>query len=268
MPRWLEVAKKYEGTQEVKGRASNPIILGWLHGPGKGKSWVKDDATPWCGAFMAGVMTEAGLAHTVPATPLRAKSWAEVGTPLDGPREGCIVVLPRKDKTNPDAAHVAFVVAYNAHTLWCLGGNQADAVNVSTFKRLNADGSDRGIYRWPVPIKTPAEIEADGSRIARRARRAQRDTQIATGAGTSPVTIPEMPEAPIGGLRETINGWVGDLSWLQSTLDTVGGFAAFAGHRWPILAVIVAAYFGLRVLWDNRQIREYRAQDHNEGYSA
>jgi len=267
MTRWLEVAQKYEGTKEVKGPASNPIILGWLHGPGKGKGWVKGDDTPWCGAFMAGVFTEAGQARIIPAEPLRAKAWASVGQALDDPREGAIAVLPRTAKGNPDAAHVALVVSFNEHTLWCLGGNQGDEVNVSTFKRRNADGSERAIFRWPVPIKTPADLEAEGSRIAKRAKRAARDGQIATGTGTAPVTVPAVPSPPAG-IRETVDGWVGDMSWLQSTLGTVADFGMWAGHRWPIIAVIVAAYFGARVWWDNRQIREYRAQDANEGYST
>lgn len=92
VPRWLEVARKYEGVREVKGPRANPIVLGWLQNEGKGKSWVKDDATPWCGGFQAGVFSEAGLAAIIPAEPLRAASWASVGVPLDGPRLGAAVL--------------------------------------------------------------------------------------------------------------------------------------------------------------------------------
>jgi uncharacterized protein (TIGR02594 family) len=271
MTRWLEVARKYEGEKEVKGKGSNARILGWIRNEGRGK-WAKDDATPWCGAFMAAVFTEAGLASIVPEEPLVAANWRTVGVPLDGPKIGAIVVVPRHDPNNPNAAHVAIVAEFNEHTLWLLGGNQKDAVNVSTFRRLNADGTERGVYRWPVPIKTPKELEAEGSRIAARARRAARDTQISAGSGTSPQTAPavvdKLPALPKTGLRETVDGLVGDVSWVKRTMETLADLAVFAGAKWPVLAVIVAAYFGGRVLWDTYLVREYRAQDANEGYST
>lgn len=270
MTRWLEVARKYEGEKEVKGTRSNDRILGWIRNEGRGK-WAKDDATPWCGAFMAAVFTESGLSSIVPDEPLVAMNWKAAGVPLDGPKIGAIVVVPRYDPKNPKAAHVATVVDFNEHTLWLLGGNQKDEVNVGTFKRLNADGTERGVYRWPVPIKTAKEIEADGSRIAARARRAQIDGQISAGSGTSPQTGPPILEKlplPKTSLRETVDGLLGDVSWLKGTLSTIGDFATFAGARWPVLAGIVCVYFGARVAWDTYLVRQYRAQDANEGYSA
>lgn len=271
MTRWLDVARRYDGEREVKGRGSNERIVGWIRNEGKGK-WAKDDATPWCGAAMAAVFTEAGLAHIVPATPLRAKSWAEVGVPLDGPRVGCIVVYPRQDANNPDAAHVGILEGFTLTTLTIRGGNQKDRFGSDEFRRLEEDGSDRALaYRWPVPIKTAAELEAEGSRIAARSRRVQRDTTIATGAGTSPQSVPALvppiPRPPAS-LRETIDGLAGDVSWLKSTLETVGEFGVFMGHRWPLAAFCVAAYFGARALWDTHHIRQARVEDANEGYTA
>jgi uncharacterized protein (TIGR02594 family) len=268
----MDVARSYDGLQEVKGKGSNPTILGWLQGPGKGK-WAKDDATPWCGAAMAGVFTESGLGHIVPATPLRARSWADVGVPLDGPRIGCIAVIPRHDANNPDAAHVALVEGFTATTLTLRGGNQRDRFGVDEFRRLDEEGHDRALaYRWPVPIKTAADLAADGSRIASRAKRVERDTAISATSGTSPQTAPAITEAlppmPRTGLRQTIDGLVGDLTWLKSIFSTLADFAVFTSAKWPVAAVVVAGYFGGRVLWDTYMIKEARVADNNEGYTA
>ncbi len=272
MTRWLDVARKYDGLQEVKGKGANPVILGWLQNEGKGGKGIKDDVTPWCGAGMAGVFTEAGLAHIIPKTPLRAKSWAKAGVPLDEPRVGCIVVLPRYDPKNPDAAHVGLLEAFTATTLSIRGANQKDRFGVDEFRRLEEDGSDRALaYRWPVPIKTAEELAADGSRIASRSKRVTRDTKIATGTGTAPETVPAVSATlprPTAGLRETLEGLAGDVSWLKGILATAGDFVAFLGLRWPVAAVCVAAYFGARVLWDSYLIRQARVEDANEGYTA
>lgn len=268
MTRWLEIARKYDGLAEIKGPNANPVILGWLHKEGKGRSWVKDDATPWCGAAMAGVFTEAGLSSVVPNAPLMAKSWANVGVPLDGPRVGAIVVLPRRDPKNKDAAHVGLVESFTETTLMVRGGNQRDRFGVDEFARFDARGKERGIYRWPVPIKTPSEIEAEGSRIAARAKRQQRDTAIGGALGTAPQTVPVSAPPELPAMVETVNGWLGQMSWAQGALDQIAGFAAFLGAKWPWLVVVVAAYFGARVLWDGYLIRQFRTQDANEGYSA
>lgn len=272
MTRWLDVARSYDGLKEVKGRGSNPTILAWLQGPGKGK-WVKDDATPWCGAAMAAVFTESGLGHIIPATPLRAKSWAAAGVALMEPRVGCIVVIPRHDANNPDAAHVGLLEAFTATTLTIRGGNQKDRFGADEFRRLDEEGHDRAIaYRWPVPIKTAAELASDGSRIASRAKRVERDTAIGGTAGTSPQTVPAItdatPSVPGMGLRETIDGLLGDLSWLKSVVATLGDFAAFTSAKWPVAALVVAAYFGGRVLWDTHMIKAARVADNNEGYTT
>ncbi len=256
MTKWLDVARKYEGVAEVAGAKSNPVILGWLQNEGKGKSWVKGDDTPWCGAFQAGVFTESGLISVVPPEPLRARSWEHAGVPLDGPKIGCIAVIPRGK--NPAQGHVALVAGFDAEHLDLLGGNQGNKVSVARFKRpANA------VYRWPLPLKTPAEIEAEGSRIAKAAKRQQRDAATTTAVGSSPqVAVP----APDMDVRGTIDGVVGDVGWIKTTLNTLGDFASFAGAKWPIIALVVAAYFGARIFWDGWQIRKFRTEDENHGW--
>lgn len=272
MTRWLDVARSYDGLKEVKGKKSNATILAWLQGPGGGK-WATDDVTPWCGAAMAGVFSESGLAHVIPKNPLRARSWAAVGVALDGPRIGCIAVIPRHVKGDPGAAHVALVESFTSTTLTLRGGNQTNRFGADEFRRLDDDGRDVAIaYRWPVPIKTAAELAADGSRIAARAKRVERDTAIGATSGTSPQTAPALtdglPALPRMGLRETVDSLVGDLAWLKGVFSALADFAVFTSAKWPAAAVIVAAYLGGRVLWDTYMIKEARVADANEGYTA
>lgn len=256
MPKWLDVARKYEGLREVKGPKSNPIILGWLQNEGKGKSWVKDDVTPWCGAGMAGWFTEAGLADVVPDQPLAARNWRTAGFPSE-PKVGCIVIIPRSK--NPLEAHVGILLEWTATTLTIFGANQRDSVCSATFKR-----TDKAVFRWPVPIKTPAELEAEGSRIAAAARRQQADTAKGTAVGGSPQVPISLPSMDV---RGTVDGIVGDVTWAKSTFATLGDFTAFAGTKWPVIALLIAAYFGARIFWDGYRIREWRTQDANEGWT-
>ena len=277
MTRWIEIARKYEGLAEVKGPQAHPVILGWLHGPGKGKSWVKDDATPWCGAAMAGIFTEAGLAGVLPAQPLRARAWETAGVALDGPKVGAIVVIPRG--TNPAQGHVGLLVDWSDTHLTILGGNQADKFCTARFKR-----PARAVYRWPVPIKTPAEIEAEGSRIARAARRQQRDTAAAGGVSASPAALPPVPAppvtaapdaaavygppAPLPPLSDQVQAIPEQLAGLKAVGASVVDFAAFAGVKWPLIALALGLYFAARIAWDGYRIRAWRTQDANEGWSA
>lgn len=264
-PRWMEVARKYEGLAEVKGPKSNPIILGWLQNEGKGKSWVKDDATPWCGATMAGVFTEAGMIEVVPPEPLRAKSWASVGVPLDSPRAGAIYVRPR-----PGGHHVGLVERWDATHVWIRGGNQNDKFCVSEFKRTASD-----VYRWPVPLKTPRQVQAEGSRIARAAARQQRDTVVSGGSGVgvpavAPDPAPVLPVQAYGPpaptLADQVQALPDHLGTIKSVAASLTEFAAFIGLALPWVALAVAAFFAARVLWDGYLIRKFRTQDANEGW--
>lgn len=263
VPRWLEVARKYEGVREVKGPRANPIVLGWLQNEGKGKSWVKDDATPWCGGFQAGVFSEAGLAAIIPAEPLRAKSWASVGVSLNGPRLGAIYVRKR-----PGGHHVALVERWNATHVWVLGGNQDDSVNVSCFARDEDD-----VYRWPVPLKTPREVAAAGSRIAQAAARQQRDTVVSGGSGlgsplVTPDPAPHLYGPPAPSLADQVQALPEQLGTVKHIAATANEVAAYLGIACGWVLFAASVYFAARVMWDGYRIRAFRTQDANEGWDG
>lgn len=146
---WVNEGRAKIGTYEIKGAKHNPLIVAmWtlaFQATGK-KQWINDDETAWCGAFTAYCLAKANLQKHIPKDFYRAKAWAEVGTPLNKPAYGCIVVFNRNG-----GGHVGIVVGVDSKgNLMVLGGNQSDAVNIKPFavNRVLA-------YRWCGTQKVP-----------------------------------------------------------------------------------------------------------------
>lgn len=137
-PSWLINARKYQGTREYPGAASNPVILRfWQLAKLAG---IKDDRVPWCSGFACAVMEEVGIRS--PRSD-GARSWLTWGAPLVAPVLGCIVVLKR-----PGGFHVGLAVGRDrAGRLLLLGGNQGDAVSIAAFETARVVG-----YRWPLGV--------------------------------------------------------------------------------------------------------------------
>jgi uncharacterized protein (TIGR02594 family) len=142
-PLWLNIARRYLGLREVPGKQHNPTIVEWFAG------LFKDDETPWCGAFVAGVCRAAGL--PVVKNFAGARNWLDFGVPLPRPVPGAVVVFWRGKKSGW-SGHVGFVVGRDkAGNLMVLGGNQGDMVSIKPFSRDRVLG-----YRWPANTKLPA----------------------------------------------------------------------------------------------------------------
>jgi uncharacterized protein (TIGR02594 family) len=136
-PPWLVTARKYLGTREIPGRASNPLIVRWWKAI---RQAISDDGTAWCAAFVGGVLEEVGIRSTRAAN---ARSYLNHGSVLTKPAVGAIVVFARGG--NGWSGHVGFVVGRNrAGHLMVLGGNQGDSVRISAFNVDRVLG-----YRWP-----------------------------------------------------------------------------------------------------------------------
>ena len=138
-PKWLALARKYVGVREIPGaRHAKQILIWWL----AVANWVRDDETPWCGAFVGGVLKEAGL--KVQKGGASARKWMEFGKPLDAPAVGCIVIFWRGKRLGWKG-HVGFVVGQDQQgNLMVLGGNQNNQVSIRPFARNRVLG-----YRWP-----------------------------------------------------------------------------------------------------------------------
>jgi uncharacterized protein (TIGR02594 family) len=138
-PAWITTAKQYLNQAEIKGPHHNPHVVKWWKKIG---APFKDDETPWCGAFVGGVLAETGIPPV--AGGASARAWNKLGKKLDKPAVGCVVVFWRG---SPSAAtgHVGFVVGKDQHgNLMVLGGNQGDKVSIKPFSRDRVVG-----YRWP-----------------------------------------------------------------------------------------------------------------------
>lgn len=123
------VAQRYLGVREIPGKKHNGVILNFYR---RLQISIFDDETPWCSTFVNFCALEAGYERT---GKLNARSWLECGWKIPAPeaREGDVVIFERG--TSGWEGHVAFLKHYDRQTgkMLCLGGNQADEVNVSAY---------------------------------------------------------------------------------------------------------------------------------------
>lgn len=142
-PPWLVEARRFLGTRELPGDWHNPVILEWLGRCSIGHSAASRDETPWCSAFVNGMIERVGLRGTGSAA---ARSWETWGEACE-PRPGAVIVFPRG--SNPRHGHVAFVAAHPDEDgrIAVLGGNQGNRVSV-VVRRL----ADAVAVRWPAGV--------------------------------------------------------------------------------------------------------------------
>ena len=239
-PSWYERAHAEMGVEETPGAASTPRIMEYF-AAAHGSEWVKDDSTPWCGAFASFILREHGL----PDEPLRARSWAEWGEPLADPIPGCVVVLKRPP--DPAAGHVALFVQWTADKagLLLLGGNQGDKVCITRFRT-----TDVIAYRWPKGVKVPTGAQmANGSRILKESKEliATGSATVVAGAGAKTFELPAPPAETMAQLT----------AW-QTFGVQAADFLGFVTSHWMLVAGILTAVAGVRLY-------QRRAQDAREG---
>ena len=142
-PPWMPLARAKLGIRETPGPANSPTIMGWSRRLGVkvlGILYADDSATPWCGLFVAEVMSEAGF--VAPKVAVRARAWAFWGEPVT-PCEGAVLVFER-----PGGGHVGFYAGESATAYQVLGGNQGDAVSLTWIAKGRCIAS-----RWPTGVR-------------------------------------------------------------------------------------------------------------------
>lgn len=119
------------GVTEIKGDEHNPVILQYFKDIGH--SWVKEDETHWCSAFMNWV---AHHAKCEKSKKLNARSWMEIGEAVDfdNYQEGDVCVFWRESQTSWKG-HVSMYIGEDEDQIYCLGGNQNNQVNISPYKK-------------------------------------------------------------------------------------------------------------------------------------
>lgn len=145
-PRILVEALKTYGTIETPGPGDNPSILAWAKRTALDRVY-RDDATAWCGLWMAYVALQSGWEP--PLNPLWARNWVAWGTGQKSGALGDVLVFARGK-----GGHVGMYVGEDAQAFHVLGGNQSDQVMV---KRI-AKNRLLGIRRCPWRINQPQTV--------------------------------------------------------------------------------------------------------------
>lgn len=123
-------ARKYYGLRDIIGKANEPKVLEFFRAMGNYN--VKNDEVSWCSVFIGACAKNVGLQYTKLAT---ARSWLEIGSSVNEPLPGDIVVFWREDP-NSWKGHVSIYLGTNIETneVYALGGNQNDEVCILTYK--------------------------------------------------------------------------------------------------------------------------------------
>lgn len=149
-PIWLAEARKYLGLREIQGTRHEPGVVEFFKD--SGNSWVQDDETAWCGAFVAAVFKRAGLPAVRPpgekANALRAREWLNVGMPVERPKVGDLVIFWRGSKSGAQG-HVGFYIGEDTDKILVLGGNQSNQVNISRYAKSRLLGFRRPVMAQP-----------------------------------------------------------------------------------------------------------------------
>lgn len=141
-PVWMIEAARYLNVAEVRGRGSNPVIMGWARRLGARVLGIdySDDDIPWCGLFVAQCIAATLPKEPLPGIAVRASSWDRFGV-ASTLGEGAILRFQR-----PGGGHVGFYAGETAdgRLLRVLGGNQSNRVSYVMLERSRLVAT-----RWP-----------------------------------------------------------------------------------------------------------------------
>lgn len=153
-PRILVEALKTYGTAEKPGPGSNPSILAWAKATGLAKVY-KNDATAWCGLWMAYVALQAGWDGAPNGNALWARNWLAWGNTasLDKhgrqePMLGDVLVFSRGS-----GGHVGIYVGEDDKCFHVLGGNQSNKVTIKRIARSRLLGARRCPWKINQPVQ-------------------------------------------------------------------------------------------------------------------
>lgn len=139
----VEVASTQIGVREFSGPSNNPQIL--MYAEEAGFKTYKQDSSAWCSLFANWVAFKSGLERT---NSLAARSWLNVGIPIESPEPGDVVVFWRESRDSWKG-HVGFFHGFSSDgsRVYCLGGNQGNQVSITAkptsrvlgYRRLRPD---------------------------------------------------------------------------------------------------------------------------------
>lgn len=126
----INIALSQIGIKEIAGRKDNPEVLKYFDELGFDGAKLKDE-TAWCSAFVNWVAKKSGVEFTGKLT---ARSWLKAGEKVAKPKIGDIVVFWRESPRSWKG-HVGFFIRETKDWIYVLGGNQADQVKISAYRK-------------------------------------------------------------------------------------------------------------------------------------
>lgn len=141
MQKVFQIAIREYGTEEYYGDEHNPKVLAYFEDAGFPCSehpWITDE-TSWCSAFVNAMCKRADLERSGSLT---ARSWLSVGTQVDEPEIGDVVVFWRESKSSWKG-HVGFYVSQSDKHIYVLGGNQKNMVCIAPYPKSRLLGYRR-----------------------------------------------------------------------------------------------------------------------------
>lgn len=130
---WTKIAIREIGVREFYGNADNPRIRQYLRSTEHLSDYAKsNDETYWCSSFVNWCVEKSGIEGTNSAW---ARHWLNWGTPITKPFRGCIVIFKRGT-----GGHVGFYIKETKTSIYVLGGNQDDEVNIKRYSKSNLLG--------------------------------------------------------------------------------------------------------------------------------
>lgn len=135
MPPWMAEMNRRAGLNEVR---DNAALSDWLRSWGRFLGNPKD--LPWCGDAVETCVAKTLPDEPLPSNPFFAQAWAKFGKDVGSPIVGAIGVI----RWTPSSGHVGIVAGVSGDRVNLLGGNQSNAINVSSFPR-----SKFIAFRWP-----------------------------------------------------------------------------------------------------------------------
>lgn len=143
---WMSLALRKRGLHET---TNNTELRAFLKSDGP---TLGDPAQlPWCGDFVETCIAVTLPNALLPNNPYLARNWQKFGQAVD-PCFGSILVFWRGSRSG-FSGHVGFYYSEDADEYHVLGGNQKNAINVTSLKKNRLLSAQMPIVGGPYPRK-------------------------------------------------------------------------------------------------------------------
>lgn len=146
-PLWFKSALQELGTRET-GDNAGPAVQRYIN---LAKTGAIGD--PWCAIFVNAMLELNGIPGTQSASSqsfLRNEKFSSLG---GMPALGCIVVYWRQH-SGSGLGHVGFYRGETANSIYTLGGNEGDMVQIEPYPKRSPTFGYEG-YFWPESVPLP-----------------------------------------------------------------------------------------------------------------